>query len=103
MPKQKKRYALTKKNVDRAPEVGGVYALFEGAELIFFGRALGGPETIRSRLQSHQAGGAGDATRKASHYRRRRCADPAAKEQALLAAYAGTHQGRLPRCNEQIG
>jgi len=102
MPTPKKRYALTKKNVDRAPAVGGVYALFEGAELIFFGRALGGPETIRSRLQSHQAGGEGDATRGATHYRRRRCADPAAKEQALLSAYADDHQGRLPRCNEPI-
>jgi carbon storage regulator len=96
----KKRYALTKKNVDRAPAVGGVYALFEGPELIFFGRALGGAETIRSRLQAHQAGSNGDTTRRATHYRRQRCADPAAKEQALLAAYAGAHQGRLPRCNE---
>src|SRR5260370_23741436 len=88
MPTAKKRYALTKKNVDRAPAVGGVYALFEGPELIFFGRALGGAETIRSCLQGHQAGGEGDATRGATHYRRRRCAEPAAKEQALLSAYA---------------
>ena len=100
MPTPKKRYALTKKNVDRAPAVGGVYALFEGPELIFFGRALGGAETIRSCLQGHLVGGNGDTTLRATHYRRWRCADPTAKEQALLTAYAGAHQGRLPRCNK---
>jgi hypothetical protein len=97
----KKRFALTKQNVDRSPPAAGVYALFAGRELIFFGRALGGAETIRSCLQAHQEGRAMTATPGATHYRRQRCADPAAKEVQLLTAYARSHDGRLPECNER--
>ena len=101
--KSKKRYALTKPNVDRAPAAAGVYALFADDELIFYGRALGGAETIRSCLQAHQGGTAPAATPGATHYRRQRCADPAAKETELLTAYARSHEGRLPLCNEKHG
>jgi hypothetical protein len=100
--KTKKRFALTKQNVDRSPAAAGVYALFAGRELIFYGRALGGAETIRSCLQAHQEGRAA-ATPGATHYRRLRCADPAAKETELLTAYARSHEGRLPVCNERAG
>jgi hypothetical protein len=101
--KTKKRYALTKQNVDRSPAAAGVYALFAERELIFYGRALGGAETIRSCLQAHQEGRATVATPGATHYRREACADPAAKEVELLTAYARSHEGRLPQCNGKVG
>jgi TPP-dependent trihydroxycyclohexane-1,2-dione (THcHDO) dehydratase len=103
MPVPKKRYTLSKENVDRAPATPGVYALFAGRQLIFYGRALGGVETIRSCLQAHQAGSARVAVAGATHYRRRRCADPATRETELLTSYARSHRGRLPRCNEGAG
>lgn len=48
------QYEFTSKNVDNSPDKPGVYALYYGDEIIYYGRAQGDTVTIRSRLQSHK-------------------------------------------------
>jgi hypothetical protein len=96
------RYRFIQTSVDNAPDVAGVYALYDGDELIYIGRALGGDVTIRSRLQDHLAGRGGDGTDEATAYRREPCRNAKAREKELLEEYQQIH-GRLPRCNERIG
>jgi hypothetical protein len=100
MPIQGKMYRFTKRNVDLSPEKPGVYALFAGQELIYYGEAHDG--TIRSRLQRHQAGVEGACTQRATHYQREACDDPEAREVQLLREYKRLH-GKLPRCNKILG
>ncbi len=100
MPVKGKKYTFTKKNVDNAPAVAGVYALFVKDGLIYYGRARGTSETIRSRLQSHHAGREGACTKAATHYKREATSRPVAREKELLDAFK-KRWGKLPRCNEQ--
>ena len=93
-------YSFTDENLDKAPDTAGVYALFDGDELIYIGRARGGTTTIRSRLKDHKAGRDGPCTRSATKYSRETCQDPVARERTLLQEYKNGHWQRLPRCNE---
>lgn len=101
MPISGKKYGFTQKNVDISPDEAGVYALFDGEELIYYGRAMGTSETIRSRLQAHRAGRSGRCTQRATHYMRLPTSSPATKERQLLEEFKRTN-GRLPRCNERL-
>lgn len=94
------RFEFTKKNVDASPEKHGVYQLEDGSAVIYVGRASGIGVTIRSRLQSHQAGNDGPCTKGASHYRREETETAISREKELLEEYKKTH-GRYPHCNEQ--
>jgi hypothetical protein len=91
---------FTKERVDKAPAVAGVYALVDGEVLIYYGRALGSSETIRSRLQSHQAGREGRCTQQATHYMREPTDRPKLREKELLEEYEMLY-GYLPRCNDR--
>jgi excinuclease UvrABC nuclease subunit len=102
MPKSGDKFAFSKDNVDKAPTEHGVYALYDGDELIYYGRAAGDGVTIRSRLQSHQAGNEGSCTKKATTYRRETTERPKAREIELLQEFENKHR-TLPRCNERIG
>ena len=95
-------YEFTAKNVNGAPEVHGVYALYDGAELIYIGRADGKGITIRSRLQCHFRGDEGPCTQAATSYWRAAHSNPKAREVELLSEYE-RKWGRLPRCNSRIG
>ena len=95
-------YAFNEKNVNIAPDVQGIYELYDGAELIYIGRADGRTITIRSRLQSHYRGDEGPCTQGATAYARYEHADPKAEEVRLLNAYKARY-GRLPRCNTRVG
>lgn len=77
-------YRLTRNNVDQVPEAPGVYALYEGGQVIYVGAAIGRGETIRSRLREHLAGSQppGRATAKAFSYEVTRY--PLSRERALL-------------------
>ena len=94
-----RRYRFTRIVLMGAPEAAGVYALWDGEELVYYGRAMGGGATLRSRLFDHYAGRLGAATQGATHYSWEVCADPAAREAELLREYEREH-GRLPRHNE---
>jgi hypothetical protein len=98
MPIASPRYALTAVMVSGAPPDPGVYALWRGEELIFYGRALGGEATIQSRLRAHLDGGAAACTSGATHYGWEISAHPRQREAELLREYRKSN-GRLPRCN----
>lgn len=97
MPISGNWYKFDQHSVDNSPDVPGVYALFDGAELINIGEA---EKSIRSRLQSHLRGDDGPCTQGATTYQREECANPKARERMLLEEFARAHAGELPRCNE---
>lgn len=102
MPVSGTKYEFTQKNLDNAPDTAGVYALFNGDELIYIGRAQGGTVTIRSRLKDHLSGHEGKGTQGATKYAREETTRPVAREKELLDEYQTQH-GRLPRYNERVG
>ena len=82
------RYRFTRTVLQGAPEAAGVYALWEGDEVVYYGRA----GTIRACLLEHL-----ERTR-ATHYSWEVCADPALREAELLRKHEQLH-GRPPRDN----
>ena len=100
MPIHGEKYRFVKRNVDLSPDEPGVYALFIGERLIYYGEAHDG--TIRARLQRHLSGAEGACTQQATHYKRESCADPEQRELDLPAEFQSIN-GRLPRCNERMG
>jgi hypothetical protein len=88
-----RRYRFTRLVIAGAPEDQGVYALWDGEELIYYGRGA-----IRSRLTDHFQGRLAPATRRATHYGWEICADPATREAELLAEHQRLF-GKPPRFN----
>lgn len=99
MPISGDQYPFTQQNVDSAPNEAGVYQLIQNGTTIYFGRAMGGSTTIRTRLQDHYAGREGRCTQQATHYKREACSNPASRERELLQEFKNAY-GKLPRCNE---
>jgi hypothetical protein len=97
MPIASPRYAFNAVMVSGAPPDPGVYALWEGEELIYYGRALGQAATIQSSLREHLEA-ADRCTSRATHYGWEISSNPRAREVELLREYERSH-GRLPRCN----
>jgi hypothetical protein len=98
MPIKGDKYAFIIQNVDLSPDVQGVYALYDGDNLIYYGCAAGDGVTIRSRLQSHLSGKERPCAQKATHYRREETSQPIARERELLREFENTHR-KLPRYN----
>jgi len=94
-PEPARRYRFTRIVLLGAPADAGVYALWDGEELVYYGRAAGG-QTIRARLLEHLDGRLPAAG--ASHYSWELCANPAARESELIAEYQRAF-GRPPRFN----
>ncbi|HEX7054603.1 MAG TPA: hypothetical protein VF211_11805 [Burkholderiales bacterium] len=84
-----RKYRFARTVVQGAPDEPGVYALWEGDELVYYGRAPRLREALLARLASHPA---------ATHYGWELCADPARREAELLRAFEREH-GRMPRDN----
>ncbi|MDE2103962.1 MAG: hypothetical protein KGL39_42390 [Patescibacteria group bacterium] len=99
MPISGDQYEFSDDNIDKSPDKHGVYALFDGSELIYYGRADGKGVTIRSRLRDHKDGREGKCTEKATLYKREVTNDAADREVELLKEYKQRHK-KLPRCNE---
>src|SRR5262245_27292940 len=93
-----RRYRFSRIVIAGAPDSAGIYSLWDGEELIYYGRADGkdgnGGSTIRSRLLDHHYAGA----QRATHYSWEVCKDPAAREAELLDEYRSRF-GRSPRHN----
>jgi hypothetical protein len=70
-----------------------VYTLWQGDEVIYYGRAQG-EATLRSRLMEHLEAAVG-----ATHYSWEISREPAARESELLQQYQRAF-GRLPRLNQ---
>ena len=88
-----RRYRFTRLVIAGAPDEQGIYALWDGEEVIYYGRGA-----IRTRLLDHFYGSVDEPTRRATHYGWELCADPAAREAELLAEYRRVF-GRAPRLN----
>ncbi len=91
------RYAFTRAAIEHAPEETGVYALFDGEEIIYLGRASTRERSIRRCLLEHQDGARGACTMKATRYTWEISVWPAARETELLARFFREHR-REPRC-----
>ena len=100
MPVSGDRYPFNAANVDKSPDEAGVYALYDGDECIYTGRAKGDTTTIRSRVQDHLSGREGKCTQEATHYRREVTSSPVSREKELLEEFQ-IYRSRLPRCNKQ--
>jgi hypothetical protein len=95
----KKKWRLTQEMIEFAPDARGVYALWKGDEIIYFGRAEGGSETLRSRLLEHLQRGARRCVNEATHYSWEISRQPAVRESELLSEF-WLARGCFPRCNE---
>ena len=99
-----RRYRFTRIVIAGAPEDAGIYALWDGDEIIYYGRAggkgAGDGATIRSRLMDHYQGRVDALTKRATHYGWELCTDPAAREAELLQEHERQF-GKLPRLNTQ--
>jgi hypothetical protein len=89
-----RRYRFSRIVIAGAPAAGGVYALWDGEELIYYGRTDGQASTIRSRLLDHHYEG----TLRPTHYSWEVCKDPSAREAELLHEHERKF-GRPPRHN----
>ena len=72
-----------------------MFTLWDGEEIVYYGRSDGRGSTIRSTLLDQYY----ERANRATHYSWEVCADPAAREAELL----GEHQsrfGRRPRYNK---
>lgn len=90
-----RRYRFTRIVISGAPDEAGVYSLWDGDEVVYYGRSDGNGSTIRSRLLDHYYEGASRPT----HYNWEVCKDPAAREAELLREHERKF-GRLPRNNK---
>ncbi len=91
-PEPSRRYSFNRIVLAGAPAEPGVYALWNGDEVIYYGRAYNGA-TIRSRLLEHY-----ESRTPASHYSWEITSEPALREMELLREYQAAY-GRLPRMN----
>jgi len=92
-PELGRRYNFNRMVIAGAPNEPGVYTLWQGEEVIYYGRAQG-EATIRIRLMEHYREAAG-----ATHYSWEISRLPAARESELLEQFKQAF-GRLPRLNE---
>ena len=93
-----RRYKFSRVVLAGAPSESGVYALWQGGEVIYYGRAIRteeGGATIRSRLMEHFENDPAAAT----HYSWEISRAPAARESELLETFRQSF-GRLPRLNQ---
>ena len=94
-----RRYRFTRIVIAGAPDHAGIYTLWDGEEVIYYGRAdgrdAGGGSTIRSRLLDHYYA----APQRPTHYSWELCANPASRESELLQEHERAF-GRLPRYNQ---
>ena len=88
-----RRYRFTQLVIAGAPDEIGVYALWDGEEVIYYGRGK-----IRSRLLEHFHGRLDPLTRRATHYGWEICAAPDKREAELLSEHQRVF-GRAPRLN----
>jgi hypothetical protein len=98
MPIGGRFFSFSKNSVDGAPDKHGVYALYEGDVLIYYGRADGTDVSVRSRLQSHFAGRQGRCTLAATLFRYEITESAAKREEELLGKYKIQNLGALPHC-----
>ncbi|NQV83067.1 MAG: GIY-YIG nuclease family protein [Rhodospirillales bacterium] len=98
MPVNGNKLAFAKVNVENAPDEPGVYVLYVGGHLIYYGST---EKSIRSRLQDHLAGREGKCTTVATVYGSEVSLNPLRRERELLIEYKSAY-GVLPHCNNKM-
>jgi hypothetical protein len=83
--------------VAAAPDVSGVFALWQNGAIVYYGKASSGAATIRSALDGHFKGHAFGGERL-------RCSweiadDPEQRHRELMSEFKSAHQ-RMPRWND---
>ena len=98
LPIRTPRWPFTPYLVSDAPEMPGVFALWENDEVVYIGRAIA-PGSIRAalfeRLNSQHP-----CTTGVSHYAWEICLDPAPRERELLEEHMRAYRA-LPRYNRE--
>lgn len=92
-PSSPRRYQFSRIVIAGAPNEWGVYTLWKGDEVVYYGRAAGS-ESIRTRLLAHYQRNV-DAT----HYSWEMCRDPVTREAELLKEFEASF-GRAPKLND---
>jgi hypothetical protein len=96
------RYPFLRAALEYAPEEPGIYALFDGDELVYVGRAGDrGDHSIKACLLRHQDGRHGECTMKAKTYTWEITLWASARETEILAAFYRRHR-RDPRCQSKV-
>ena len=95
MPIQGTKRLFTDSEINRVPPVRGVYALYRGNTLTYYGSS----EHVPNRLRDHKAGRSGSCTQHSSHFAWEAHPNPPAREAQLLREYVNAN-GRLPSCND---
>src|SRR5688572_20543202 len=90
-----RRYRFTRIVISGAPDDAGVYTLWDGEEVVYYGRAEGAGSTIRSRLLDHYYD---RGQQRPTHYSWELVREPALREAELLAEHQRAF-GRPPRLN----
>ena len=93
------KYQFNDYNIGLAPDRQGVYVLYDGNEITYYGHS---DTSIRGRLRRHHGGNEGRCTQAATHFAWETTTRPEAREVELLNAFKRVY-GRLPRCNERVG
>lgn len=70
------KWRFVESMVADAPDHKGVYVLWSGAIALAVGHALGGADTVRSRLLSHLSHESSSGIGNVTHYSWRICAEP---------------------------
>lgn len=100
MPLNTLREPFTDAFIALASLENGVYALWDGEEIIYYGKAEGA-NSIRARLQAHKRGDEGPCTRSATTFQQEIAFMPAVREAQLLREYLARFN-QLPRCNDVL-
>lgn len=98
MPINGDKHPFTRRNVELVPDAPGVYALFDEAEVAYYGSAQGGSDTIRARLGDHLAGRQEPGRNHAKLFSYEVTHYPLSRERALLEEYK-RDTWRLPEFN----
>jgi len=98
MPINGDKHRFTRRNVELVPDAPGVYALFDEAEVAFYGSARGGGDTIRARLGDHLAGRQAPGRVRAKLFSFEVTQYPRSRERALLEEHRRA-TWRLPEFN----
>lgn len=98
MPILTEKHRFTTENVDLAPDLAGVYALYVDGEVSFYGAARGG-ETLRWRLSQHLQGHHPPGREGAKLFNFEVTRFPLSRERALLEEFRRI-ACRMPRFNE---
>jgi hypothetical protein len=95
-----RRWSFTPTVVSGAPETSGVFALFEGDTLVYYGATAPGG-TLRSALAEHLRRSRLEESpiHQVTHYAWEIVAMPELRELDLLREFHEAH-GRVPRCNQ---